>query len=44
MKRPDNILFFVLVFLLQLVISDYVHPGPYLYWKDFKTSCKHILT
>lgn len=31
MKRPDNILFFVLVFLLQLVISDYVHPGPYVF-------------
>ena len=30
MKRPDNLLYLVLVFLLQLVLSDYVHPGPYV--------------
>ena len=30
MNKPGNILFFVLVFLLQLVISDYLHLGPWV--------------
>lgn len=31
MKKPADILFFILVFILQLVLSDYVHPGPWVY-------------
>ena len=31
MNSRSNILFFVLVFLLQLVISDYIHLGPWLF-------------
>ena len=31
MKRPADIFYFVLLFLLQLVISDYVHLGPWIY-------------
>lgn len=31
MNSRSNILFFTLVFLLQLVISDYVHLGPWLF-------------
>ena len=31
MKAPANLLFFVLVFLLQVVLSDYLHLGPWLY-------------
>ena len=30
MKRPADIFYFVLLFLLQLVISDYVHLGPWI--------------
>ena len=31
MKKYGNILYLFLVFLLQLVLSDYVHLGPWLY-------------
>ena len=31
MKAPANLLFFVLVFLLQVLLSDYLHLGPWLY-------------
>lgn len=30
MKRPADIFYFVLLFLVQLVISDYVHLGPWI--------------
>mgnify|MGYP006916226459 CR=1 FL=1 len=30
MKKPADILFFVLVFLLQLIIADYLHLGPWV--------------
>ena len=30
MKKPADIIFFVLVFLLQLVLSDYLHLGPWI--------------
>jgi len=30
MNKPGNILFFVLVFLLQLIISDYLNLGPWV--------------
>lgn len=30
MNKPGNILFFILIFLLQLVIADYVHLGPWV--------------
>ena len=30
MKRPADIFYFVLMFLLKLVISDYVHLGPWI--------------
>ena len=30
MNKPGNILFFILVFLLQLVISDYLNLGPWV--------------
>ncbi|MBR5075597.1 MAG: hypothetical protein IKX28_01105 [Bacteroidales bacterium] len=31
MKKTGDIFFFVLLFLLQLVLSDYVHLGPWVY-------------
>lgn len=31
MKKYSNLLFLALVFLLQLVLSDYVHLGPWIY-------------
>lgn len=31
MNKVEYILYFVLVFILQLVLSDYVHPGPWVY-------------
>jgi len=31
MNKPGNILYCILVFLLQLVLSDYVHLGPYVF-------------
>lgn len=30
MKRPADIIYCILLFLLQLVISDYVHLGPWI--------------
>lgn len=30
MNKPADILYFVLVFLLQLVIADYLHLGPFI--------------
>jgi hypothetical protein len=31
MNKLTDILFFVLVFLLQVIITDYLHLGPYVY-------------
>ena len=30
MNKRNEILFFVMVFILQLVISDYLHLGPWI--------------
>lgn len=31
MNKPANVIFFVLVFLLQLIISNYLNLGPYVF-------------
>lgn len=30
MKKPADLIFFALVFLLQLIVSDYLHLGPWI--------------